>query len=58
MEKLNVSFLADYEVKDELRTKYLAGQVVPMTPASAYHFVNRGVAVIQQAKTGKRKAGK
>lgn len=45
MSTLRIRFVREYEVKDELRTRYKLGQRLEMPEASALHFINRGAAV-------------
>lgn len=45
MKKVKIQFLQDYTVKDDSGMEYTAGDTVTLEPASARHFINRGVAV-------------
>jgi hypothetical protein len=45
MSTLRIRFVREYEVKDELRTRYKVGQRLEMPEASAQHFISRGAAV-------------
>lgn len=41
---VQVAFLKDYQVKDEIATSYTKGSKVKMSEASANHFIKRGIA--------------
>ena len=45
----HIEFLEDYTVRDQSGTQFTAGQVVAMDPASARHFVNKGIAKVCEA---------
>jgi len=45
MPEVKIRFVRDYELKDEIRTRYKNGQVVDLNEASAQHFIKRGAAV-------------
>ncbi|WP_171054196.1 hypothetical protein [Arenibacterium halophilum] len=54
---IQITFVQVYEVQDEHRgtekaTRYRADQKVKMDPASAHHFLSRGVAELTVAEKG------
>ncbi len=58
MENVQVRFIENYQVKDETKTSFTAGQQLSMRHDSALHFVNRGVAEIVADKEAKKPAKK